>query len=179
MSSINEIIEFVKDQASFHEKKAAEFDQSSPRRSERHKHAHDVFLQTLDVLIAQQGQIEALTLELSKRPPVPKEISSRQVQLRLEDLEGLPDELINELSITDGDRMDFTVQAVINEAGGVASLDQVLIALYRKTQEVHKRANINSRLYRLASKGELHAVPGKKGVYATRQLSEDEVKSLA
>lgn len=97
----------------------------------------------------------------------------------IEDLDGLPDELIQELSVTDGDRLDFTIYTIIEELGGIASLDQLLIALYRKTGEVHKRPNVNSRLYRLTTRGgELFNVPGKKGVYATHELTQDEIDAL-
>ena len=83
-----------------------------------------------------------------------------------EDLEGLPDELIKELSLTEADRQDFELLAVVKELGGQVSLDKMLVNYYRRTNEILDRSKLNQRVYRMAQKGLLHAVPGRKGVYS-------------
>ncbi len=75
-------------------------------------------------------------------------------------------------------KLDFAIEAVVNEAGGVASLDKILIGLYKKTREVHKRGTITSRLYRMRQKNTIFAVPNKSGFYSTKSLSEQDVKRL-
>jgi len=178
MDILNEALEFVNKQIAFHKTKAEEFAPSNSRRAQHHAKTADGMTEVANLLTKQSVDIKGLEVELAKRPPAPDR-AKRPLQLRIEDLDGLPDELIQELSVTDGDRLDFTIYTIIEELGGIASLDQLLIALYRKTGEVHKRPNVNSRLYRLTTRGgELFNVPGKKGVYATHELTQDEIDAL-
>ena len=93
---------------------------------------------------------------------------SRQMMLTLKDVEGLPPELIEQLSIS---KIDFTIESILNEADGMMSLDNILIDLYRVTGEIHKRNVITSRLYRMRQKEIIHNVPNKSGYYATRPVS--------
>jgi hypothetical protein len=57
-------------------------------------------------------------------------------------------------------------------------LDRIIVDLYKKTRDVPKRSNIISRLFRMAERGMIYNVPGKKGVYSTYELSEEDVKAL-
>lgn len=178
MDILTEAVEFVNKQIEFHKGKVDEFAASNSRRAQHHAKTAESMGSVAALLTQQSVDIKQLRDELAKRPPAPDR-THRPLQLRIEDLDGLPDELVKELSITDGDRLDFTIYTIIEELGGVASLDQVLIALYRKTGEVHKRSNVNSRLYRLTTRGsDLFNVPGKKGVYATRELTQEELDAL-
>ena len=105
--------------------------------------------------------------------------SPRSLALSPEDIEGLPPELIEELSISDSDMADFAILSAVDEAGGVVSLDKLLILMFKKTGEIHKRAALNSRIYRMVQKGTMFAVPGRKGVYSTRELSEEEASAIS
>jgi hypothetical protein len=58
------------------------------------------------------------------------------------------------------------------------SLDKLIIGLYKKTAEIHKRSTLTSRLYRMIQKGLIYSVPYRKGIYSTQELSEDDVKGL-
>lgn len=51
----------------------------------------------------------------------------------------LPPELLEELSISKGDELDDQIVTVINAYGGEASLDQILVGLYRKFKITQKR----------------------------------------
>jgi hypothetical protein len=95
------------------------------------------------------------------------------IALRPEDVLGLPEELLAQLSLTPGDKQDFEIAEIVRKAGGVLSLDHILIALYRKTGEIHERTKLNSRLYRMTTKDLLYPVPGKKGVYSIHRITED------
>jgi len=101
-----------------------------------------------------------------------------RLTLSVEDLEGLPHDLIQELNVSDGDKTEFAIVNAIEEAGGIISLDQLLIALYKKTNEVHKRNSLTSRLARMATKNIIYYVPGKKGAYSTEQLSTADVERI-
>lgn len=175
MDSLIEALSFCKDQASFHERKAREH-AASPRRLAQHEGISRQFLALAGFLERQAQYVDTLEDKLAGRAaPTSGPV---QLALRLEDIDGLPDELIRELSITDGDKMDFMIQALMNEHAGVMSLDQLLIALYRKTGEIHKRSALNSRMYRMTQKGAVFNVPGRKGAYSTRELSEEESAAL-
>lgn len=89
--------------------------------------------------------------------------------LRPEDLEGLPDELLVELN---RDELETRIQRIIKDAGGVMSLDRLMIALYRENGEIHKRRQLTQKLYRMAGKGALYSVPHRKAVYSTYPQSD-------
>lgn len=101
-------------------------------------------------------------------------VVSRDAQLHLsaDDLEGLPPELVKELGITESDRKEFLLIELINRMGGIASLNKLLIAIYRETKEVEKRSRLVSRLYRMQNKGMIYSTPDRKGVYSTQPIPE-------
>jgi hypothetical protein len=101
-----------------------------------------------------------------------------QLSLSIEDVEGLPDELVKELSLSDADKLEFEIVNAIEEAGGVISLDRLLISVFKRTGEIHKRAYLTNRLARMAQKNVIYYVPGRKGVYSTEQLSSEDVVRL-
>jgi len=98
--------------------------------------------------------------------------------LSWEEIHGLPQELLEELSISESDKTEFNISSLITELGGVASLDRLLVALFRQTGEITKRAALNQRLYRMVQKELIHSVPGKKGVYSIRPISEEDADKL-
>jgi len=81
-------------------------------------------------------------------------------------LHDLPRELREELSVARGDNLEDQLVTVINSCGGEASLDQILVGLFRKFNEVHKRRFIQNKLYRMSM---VWGVDGKKGVYTTEE----------
>ena len=54
---------------------------------------------------------------------------------------------------------------IINERGGTATLDEILIDMYRKHREVAKRNVVANKLYRL---GKRELVWSSKGTYTTK-----------
>ena len=179
MDNIADFMGFVNEQIAFHQNKAAVFSKGSAKyppnsyRSEAHQKMAQRFAEQAAYIIDLHNQLQA------KQHSIGKSIISSKLGLTPEEIDGLPPELLEELSITEADKADFAVIAVIDEAGGVLSLDKILIALYRKTGEVNKRANLNSRVYRLVNKGSLFNVPGRKGVYSTQELTEEDAAKLS
>lgn len=98
--------------------------------------------------------------------------------LRPEELENLPEELIAELSATGADKTELAIFRAINNFGGAASLDQVIVDLYKKTSEIVKRTTLTSRLYRMQQKGLVYTVPGRKGIYSTTEVTLEEAAKL-
>jgi len=170
MSILHKYLAFVKDQAAFHEKMIQKHGATS-FRANLHKTTAEKFqalaadLESADKLLdAPQQHTQASAV----KGPV-------QLSLVLEDIDGLPDELIRELSLSSADKTEFSIVNAIEEAGGIISLDKLLIALYKKTGEIHKRTSLYSRLARMVQKNLIYYVPGKKGVYSTEQLSMEDV----
>lgn len=78
----------------------------------------------------------------------------------------LPPELLEELSISKGDELDDQIVTVINSYGGEATLDQILVGLYRKFKVSQKRRFMQNKLYRMPM---VWSVDGRKGVYTTTE----------
>ena len=78
----------------------------------------------------------------------------------------LPQELRNELSVAKTDELEDQIVTVINAYGGEASLDQVLVGLFRKFEVVQKRRFVQNKLYRMDM---VWGVSGKKGIYTTKK----------
>lgn len=83
------------------------------------------------------------------------------------DLEGLPDEVLAQLNLSSSDYYDLALVNLINKMGGKASIDKLIIMLYKEKGEVADRTQLNARLYRMTKKEMLYLVPGRKGVYST------------
>ena len=87
---------------------------------------------------------------------------------RLGDLKDLPDELLRQLPSA---RMDDLEREIIDIIGsvfdGAASVDEVFVALYRKTNVIHDRRKLSSKLYRMVNSKPplLEAVAKRRGVY--------------
>lgn len=173
MSILAKHLPFVKAQCEFHRNRLKKPEVAkNPWRVKLHTETAEKFEALAIDLEASDGLLDA--------PPVAKRRPSSPVQLSLniEEIADLPAELVQELSISEGDKTEFAVLNAVEEAGGVITLDRLLIALYRKTNEIHKRNTLTSRIYRMTSKGQLHNVPGKKGVYSNEPLTVEEAAKL-
>lgn len=98
-------------------------------------------------------------------PEVVKEVSAAPSNIP-DDLADLPVELLNELSESIKGETDQLIK-IINDRGGTATLDEILIDLWRKYKEIGKRPIVSNRLYRLSRRGLCWPLPGRKGVYTT------------
>lgn len=104
-----------------------------------------------------------------KLKDLPDGFASNPLTMSGEELSKLPSELLAQLNISNGDMADLYIVELINNAGGVLSLDHIIAGLYYITGEVHRRTVVVSRLYRLAKKGRVSSVKGRKGIYTTSQ----------
>lgn len=168
MSDIEKHIEFVNGQMTFHERQAERFSDDL-RRSELHRTTADKFRSLLDYLEK---------LKNAGETPLDKSSGATRLSLSWEEIEGLPDELLAELSISESDKLDFHIVAAVRDLGGIASLDRLLVAIFKSTGEIHKRQNLNARIYRLVQKDMLFSVPGKKGVYSIKPVDDETAATL-
>lgn len=168
MSILSKHLEFVNQQIAFHDKMAEKVGVPTFRGT-LHKGTADKFRALAADLENADKLLDAPTPE---RPQAKGQV---QLSLTIEDITGLPEELVQELSLSDADKTEFEIVNSIEDAGGIISLDKLLIALYKRTGEIHKRDSLYSRIARMASKNLIYYVPGKKGVYSTEQLSSEDV----
>lgn len=82
-----------------------------------------------------------------------------------ESLEGLPQELLDSLTITKINPLDKELLEIIKSFDGIATLDEIVIRHYRRTNKVVRRSLINNRLLALVKKHYLSKKAGQKGVY--------------
>jgi len=82
----------------------------------------------------------------------------------LSDLSDIRPELVSQLTRRTKSR-NLELVEVISAIGETASIDEILVGLYRKTKRVEYRANVSNRLHRLVKKGLLISVEGQTGVY--------------
>jgi len=93
----------------------------------------------------------------------------RDLGRRLGDLSDLPDELKSQLQATKVGELDASIMDVLEtQLDGAGNVDEILVGLYRKTGEIHKRQYISNKLYRMAQTGMIVSVPKKKGVYRSK-----------
>ena len=90
------------------------------------------------------------------------------INLTADDLANLPPEMLAQLGLNDSDYLELDIVRIITGFGGIASLDKILISLYREKNEIFERTGLNAKLYRMIKKGLIYGVPGRKGVYSTR-----------
>lgn len=80
------------------------------------------------------------------------------------DLAGLPQELIDQLEISDSDRKDMLIFDLVKEHQPI-HLNHLLIKIWRKTGVVEQKTKLMARCYRMSVKNLIKSVDGKKGVY--------------
>lgn len=82
------------------------------------------------------------------------------------DLSDLPEEVLAELSLTKIDELEQQLRDIVAAGNGAeVGLDAVIIELYRRHKVVQPRRFIMNKLYRMAQKGLIEGVEGRKGVY--------------
>lgn len=169
MSNLENYLPFVKEQQGLHEKLARRFEEQ-PWRRDLHVNTANRLAALAEDLLGSQRALE----EAREHAAKPERRSSVPLPLTPEDIEGLPEELVKELSISDADKLEFQIISLINQAGGILSLDRILIGLFKATGEIHKRNIMTSKLYRMVQKDLLFTVPPKKGVYSTEPVPENQ-----
>lgn len=172
MLKIDNYVAFVKDQVVLQEKLARKYDEDS-YRSGLHFKAARTFADLARFLeeIQRRGTQDNAYLNRGDTP-------QKRILLTFEEVENAPEELLKELNLTENDRQELLIEYLIAQDGGVLSLDKIIVQLYARTNKVPARNTVTQRLFRMASRGMIYNVPGKKGVYSTYELSEVEAKKM-
>ncbi len=161
--TITEQTAFVKAQIEFHLERVERFDDKDFRKK---KH------------IETANKFKSLLKCLENVPLDQEDSSNERLFLKSEDIEDLPEELLEELSISKADKTEFAILEIFGEQNRIMmSLDQIMIALYKKNKEIVKRTALTNRLYRMCSKELMYSMPGKKGIYSIKSDNIDnEIK---
>lgn len=175
MSILSKHFALVNEHIAVQEKLAKKF---APETRLFNEYRHSLHLSNVERFKILFSDLEAADKLLDSAASQPS-VQTPVLTLSSDELEGLPPELLAELS--DGaipDKSESALLQALAARGGIASLDQILIDLFKKTGEVLKRTTLTSKLYRLTQKGILHPVPNKKGVYSTQKLTAEKAASL-
>ena len=116
----------------------------------------------------EQQNFNELVADLESLPCLNSTTDS--INLTPADLDGLPQEVIEQLGLSDSDYYEMDLVRLINKVGGVISLDKLIVLLYKEKNEIAGRTPLNARLYRMIKKGLIYSVPTKKGVYSTTPI---------
>lgn len=171
MSILEKHLHFVNEQVAFQAKMVEKFSNNAFRQKLHNNTKEKFEALSKDLVEADKMLDQAPSAAAAPTQPI------MRLSVTPDDLEGLPEELLRELSGA-ADKTEFAILNLIDEAGGIISLNKLLIGLYKKTKEVHKRQALTSRLYRMAQNRFVFSVPGKKGVYSKRPMTEEEVARL-
>ncbi len=167
MINVASIIEIVKDQLSFNLRRQSSLEgKNGPhnaRKAANHRRAAEdlqkvlTFLETVsDKQIDTSGTV------------------SPSLNLLPSDLDGLPEELINELNLSDSDKQEFEILGSLEKAGGVLTIDKLMIQLYRDTGKINNRKALAAKLYRMTQKNLIKSNPEKRGAYEIVSCEDNE-----
>jgi hypothetical protein len=157
---------FVKEQIDHNDRSASKF-RSDEKRAQAYLSRAAMFRQML-VELEQSSGSAGVTVSYSEAA----------FRLSQEEIKDLPPELLSQLSLTESDKKEFLIAEIIDDLGGATSLDKILIAIFRRTNEVEKRVRLNARLYRMVNKGMIFAHPSRKGIYSTKPFPEDAGQAM-
>lgn len=168
---LGQYVPFIKEQAEHQRKNAVNLAEKSPKIAAKATSRAERFEQLLE-------DIQKVSLQLSTPPSLPAPSASSEPKrprftLLPADLEGLPEEVLKQLGINESDRQELAIVEMIEEAGGMMALDQIIIALWRQKQEVADRGKLTSKLYRMTQKKMIYGAG--KGIYSTKPVEGGEI----
>lgn len=97
-------------------------------------------------------------------------VGDGDVGRRLGDIADLPEALRKLLNVGKLGDLEEKVLKTMNERyGGIASVDEVLVGLYRDFEYIPEdRRYVANKLYRMVKAGHLESVPKRKGVFRVK-----------
>lgn len=164
---IDEEIEFIKSQIAHHQRSVDFF---HTKKDHQKANRHSGILRRFEAMLPKMIEIQEHGLHKVNLPKV----ETDKVGSRLGDLSDLPEELRKQLVSIQYDETEQAIIDIVTEQfGGIASIDEILVALYRKTKEMPQREALANKIYRMTRKELLTSVSGKKGVYTVSGYNSD------
>lgn len=166
MHSLQQLIEFGKTQASYHQRKAVDA-ALKPHQTKKHTQAGEWASEVVTLL-------ESLPSELDPGIKTERDNIFSLDPFRLSDI---PDTLVEELKISRADKMDAQVMELFRIAQRPLNISEVLVGLYRKFDVTEKRPALSARLYRLTQADQLESSEGARGTYQLVQKQKPAGKA--
>ncbi len=172
---LEKFIDLVKGQVDYYQSQLDRFPPTNPRyRPDQvkmyqrlladHKDLFE-YLETQKKTSGQSG-VEIIATPAGEQIARPKAVAAGiPSQKHADDFSDLPSELLEQLSSRSKKGQADVLVQIIADRGGAASLDDILIDLYRKTGEIGQRTLIGNKLYRLAKAGQVSTTEGRKGIF--------------
>lgn len=177
MPILPQFIDFVNDQVQYHDRSVARpHPRAKPGSTEQHRQIAATFRELHKAMLEHPTPGEAAASTDSKHAILPlnvpdddlsRAILSNPLELSPDLFGDLPQEILDQLRISETDKFEANVIKILNATENrLMLLDNILIQLFRMTKEVHTRQGLTNKLYRMAAKGKIFA-EGRKGVYTT------------
>lgn len=127
---------------------------------------------------AQKSGFESTTQSVADDDALLADVLNNPENLTPFAVRSIPEDLKNEISLTDTDKFEIDVLNLIDKAKNKRiSLNNLLIALRITTGITYTRTILNNRLYRMVKKDMLFSVPGRKGLYTTNRDVQHELNN--
>ena len=157
---LDEEINFVKSQINHHTR-SIEFHRSRGDGDKERRHT-GILRRFNDILPKMVQANSALSLGQAVIP-----VDEKKVGNRLGNIMDLPEEIRSQLVSVQFDEIENQILKVVKESfGGVATIDEIFVGMYRETREVMQRDALANKIYRMTRKEMLFSVEGRKGVYS-------------
>jgi len=164
MGSVFNSVKFIKSRQSFHRRKARNTAKINPAVAAKHEET-----------VASYDKV-LLELESAVSPTPPEPSVEDLFSLNPLDLDGIPEDLEEELSLSQSDKEDAQIIELLRIAGRPLELNELLIACYRKYEIKHKRNLLTARIYRLIKKKLVHTVGKGKYTHGPEPISEESLQ---
>jgi hypothetical protein len=163
VESIHDVVEFLKARKGHQTSRARRLKSTQPDHAAAHR--------------ATAGQYDAAISFLINLPNSPAPTDSAEKDLFLLDplhLDDLPDDFVEELSLSPADTQDAQLMELLRIADRPLTINELMVGSLRKYNVRYKRTALSSRLYRMTQRGLIVSVPKQKGVYALSESNLDD-----
>lgn len=99
-----------------------------------------------------------------QNPPIKAQKAEIPGQLRLGNLDDLPEELRSQIKISESDQLEIDIIEAIQTLDGVAAIDEIMVAIWHKTKVVQDRDFLSRKIYRMVQAKTIYSAD-KKGFY--------------
>ncbi|MEQ8432856.1 MAG: hypothetical protein RIA71_01330 [Oceanicaulis sp.] len=121
------------------------------------------FLAALRAIKELQAKVSGLEDQVSQ---VGRSQSPSKVGGRIGNLDDLPAEIRDQLKSANTDELENQIIEVIKEDfDEAASVDEILVGLYRRFTRIEDREQLSRKLYRMTRKELIRALPKRRGIY--------------
>ncbi|MCF7980773.1 MAG: hypothetical protein K9K86_02240 [Pseudomonadales bacterium] len=166
MESISDFIKFLKSRQSFHARKSRNLAKVNPDAAGKHEQTSSNHAAIISWFESYQENPSS-----SQKSPTDEDLFS----LNPLDMQDLPDDLSEELSVSQSDTEDAQILELLKIANRSLDLNELLIGCFRKYNVKHKRNLLTARIYRLVKRDLVHNVG--KGKYALGPEPIEEINS--